>query len=137
MNKLNFENLKTNYTLLVDYAWTLRSKNNGIKSVFDEVPLPLKTFSTKFTVAVLDLKAKLTFDFLDEETALASKDLDDKDNNKNILTITNLIVSALKHVIAKFEQQGEIKTVHTEALAKPDTALLVAKDENSKEWDRG
>ena len=94
--------------------------------MFEEVSKP-------FTVAVLDLKAKLTFDFLDEETALASKDLDDKDNNKNILTITNLIVSALKHVIAKFEQQGEIKTVHTEALAKADTALLVAKDENSKE----
>ena len=132
MNKLNFESLKTNYTQLVDYAGTLRSKNNGIKPVFEEVPKHFKTFAAKFTVAVLDLKAKLTFDFLDEETALASKDLDEKDNNKNILTITNWIVSALKHVIAKVEQQGEIITVHTEALAKPDTALLVAKDEEIK-----
>ena len=78
--------------------------------------------SKQFTVAVLDLKAKLTFDFLEEETELASKDMDDKDNNKNILTITNWIVSALNHVIAKVEQQGEIITVHTEELAKPDTA---------------
>ena len=75
------------------------------------------------------LKAKLTFDFLNDATALRSKGLDEKDNNKNSVTITNWIVSTLRHLVDSVEQQGEIITVHTEALAKPQDALLVAKDE--------
>ena len=49
-----------------------------------------------------------------------------------MITITQWIVSAMRHVIDVVEQQGEIITVPTEALAKPEEALLVAKEEEIK-----
>ena len=63
---------------------------------------------------------------------LRSGGLDEKDEDKNMITITQWVVSAMRHIIDVVEQQGEIITVHTEALAKPEEALLVAKEEEIK-----
>ena len=132
MEKVDFGKLRKNFTGLVNFAKGLKEKNKNIKPVFSEVPAALKDVATKITTVVSDLKARLTFDFLDESTDLRSMGLDGSDNNKNIVTITDWIVSALKHVLTRVERHGEILTVHTEALAKPDIALSVAKDEEIK-----
>ena len=132
MEKVDFGKLRKNFTGLVNFAKGLKEKNKNIKPVFSEVPAALKDVATKITTVVSDLKARLTFDFLDESTDLRSMGLDGSDNNKNIVTITDWIVSALKHVLTRVERHGEILTVHTEALAKPDITLSVAKDEEIK-----
>ena len=126
---VNFEKLKKNFLDLVDDAGKLRQKNSDLRPVFSEVPATMKSFATKVTDKVSQLKAKLTFEFTDDTMNLRSGGLDDKDNNKNMITITQWIVSALRHIIDIVEQQGEIITAHTEVLAKPKEALLVAKEE--------
>ena len=131
MDKVDFTKLKTNFLALVEEAGNLKTRNADLKPVFSEVPAVLKNFAAKVTDKVNQLKAKLTFDFLDEDKELRSKGLGD-DNNKNIVTITNWMVSAVKQLIDSVEQQGEIITVHTEALAKPHDALLVAKNDEIK-----
>ena len=124
MDQVDFKKLTENYRGLVNFAKGLREKNMGVKSVFENTPSPLKSFATKFTTFVSDMKAKLTFDFLDnEDHQLRSMNIG-PDNNANIVSITDWIVSALKHVITRVEQHGEILTVHTEALANPEEALL-------------
>ena len=125
------DKLKQNFRDLSDSAINIKEKNMNLKPVFEEVPKALKDFATKVASNVSHLKSKLTFEFLDGAPDLRSKGLKGN-NSENIVTITNWIVSALKHIIDKVEQQGEIITVHTEALAKPETALLVAKDEEIK-----
>ena len=101
------------------------------KPVFSNCPETLKNFATKFTTLATSLKTSLSFDFLDEQRKTRSTDLG-TDNNKNIITITHWIISALKDVITRVEQHGEILTVHTEALASPQDALSVAKDDEIK-----
>ena len=134
MNKVgSFDNLRKSFLDLVDDAGKLRDKNESIKPVFSEVPTALKSFATKVTDQMSQLKARLHFEFVDDKINLRSKGLDAKDNNKTMLTITQWIVTALRHIIDTVEQQGEIITVHTEALAHPREALLVAKDEEIKD----
>ena len=125
----NFEKLKKNFLDLVDDAGKLRDKN---KNLFSEVLQALKTFATKVAHKMSQLKAKFTFEFIDDVKTLRSNGLDEKDNNKNLVTISQRMVSALRHIIDIVEQQGEIITVHTEALANPKEALIVAKDEEIK-----
>ena len=131
LDQVDFKKLTENYRGLVNFAKGLREKNMDVKSVFENTPGHLKSFATKFSTFVSDMKAKLTFDFLDKDHQLRSMNLG-PDNNANIVTITDWMVSALKHVITRVEQHGEILTVHTEALANPDEALMVAKDHEIK-----
>ena len=125
----NFEKLKKNFLDLVDDAGKLRDKN---KNLFSEVLQALKTFATKVAHKMSQLKAKFKFEFIDDVKTLRSNGLDEKDNNKNLVTISQRMVSALRHIIDIVEQQGEIITVHTEALANPKEALIVDKDEEIK-----
>ena len=121
MEKLgNIDQLKKTFLDLVDDAFNLRAKNSDLKPVFSEVPTAMKTFATNVTNKVSQLRSKLTFDFLDGKMNLRSGGLDDKDENKNMITMSQWVVSAMRHIIDVVEQQGEIITVHTEVLAKPD-----------------
>ena len=131
MDEVNFKHLSENYKGLVKFARGLRNKNMNAKPMFSNAPATLKTFATKFTTLVNSMKARLTFDFLDEDKGLRSDSLG-KDNNKNIVTITDWIVSALRDVITRVEEHGDILTVHTEALANPEESLSVAKDHEIK-----
>ena len=136
MNKVgSFDSLKKSFLDLVDDAGKLRDKNESVKPVFSEVPTALKAFATKVTDKMSQLKARLHFEFMDDTVNfnLRSKGLDAKDNSRNMITITQWIVSALRHIIDTVEQQGDIITVHTEAFAHPREALLVAKDEEIKD----
>ena len=95
--------------------------------VFANCPEALKKFATKFST----VKTSLSFDFLDQQTQLRSMNIS-SDNNRTLININDWIVSALKDVILRMEEHGEILTVHTEALANPQDALSVAKHEEVK-----
>ena len=120
-----------NFNSLVSFAKGLRNKNIDAKPVFADTPTSLKNFATKFTTLVSSMKARLTFHFLDADKELRSNNLG-PDNNKSNVTITDWIVSALKDVITRVEEHGDILTVHTEALAHPQEALSLAKDDEIK-----
>ena len=47
------------------------------------------------------LRSKLTFDFLDGKMNLRSDGLDEKDEDKNMITITQWVVSAMRHIIGR------------------------------------
>ena len=65
MDTVDFKKLRKSFTELVESANNIKTKNLGLKPVFAEVPAAFKNFATQITGAVADLKAKLTFDFLD------------------------------------------------------------------------
>ena len=131
MDQVNFKDLSNNFDGLVKFARGLRNKNMHAKPVFSNAPATFKNFASKFTTIVNSMKARLSFDFLDEDKGLRSNKLG-KDNNQNIVTITDWIVSALKDIMTRVEEHGDILTVHTEALAHPEEALSVAKDDEIK-----
>ena len=97
---------------LVSFAKGLRNKNIDAKPVFADTPTSLQNFATKFTTLVSGMKARLTFNFLDADKELRSNNLG-PDNNKSKVTITDWIVSALKDVITRVEEHGDILNVHT------------------------
>ena len=115
MDKLNLTKLKENYTGLFNFAKGLRNKNMDNDPVFANCPEALKKFATKFSTVVSKLKTSLSFDFLDQQTQLRSMNIS-SDNNQTLINITDWIVFALKVVILRMEEHGEILTVHTEAL---------------------
>ena len=56
----SFDKLKKNFLDLVDDAGKLKDKNKNLKPVFSEVPNALKTFATKVTDKMSQLRAKFT-----------------------------------------------------------------------------
>ena len=131
-DKDKMDNLKKSFIDLVGFAENLKEKNKNLKPVFADVPAKLKTFATRTTEAMSQVKTKLSFEYLDSthghDTRSTSKGLGtDKENN--IVHIINWIVTALKHVLEKIEQQGDIITLHTEALADPKAAIADSRDE--------
>ena len=126
MDKVNFDKLSDNYVGLVNFAKGLRKKNMDAKPVLANTPESLKNFATKFTTLVSSMKARLTFDFLESDKRFRTNNLG-KDNNANIVNIMDWMISALKDVITRVEEHGDLLTVHTEALAHPEEALSLAK----------
>ena len=116
-----------NFTDLVKFAKNLKEKNKNISPVLANVPDRLKNFATNTTDALM--KAKLRFDNLLETNNTRSEGLEDKKTQNNILLVTNWVVTALRHLIERVEEQGEIITLHTEALANPQEAIFDPKDE--------
>ena len=80
---------------------------------------------------MLKVKAKLSFHNLAPMLGIG---LDETNSTKgirdnNIVIIINWIVNALKHILEKIDEQGDIITLHTEALADPNAAIFDPKDD--------
>ena len=122
------DSLKKNFQEFVNHVENIKKKNENNPPVFSNVPPAFKTFGTKIAKNLAELKTNLSFEYLNDAIKLRSNDLNDNNDQRNLSKMVNWIVSALKHIIDKVDEQGVILTVHTEALSNPDTALLVAKD---------
>ena len=113
---------KDSFKELVSLVEKIKEKNRNIAPVFAQVPQKLKTFATKTADAILDVKAKLSFDNIKAPVNTRTQGLTENES-ENIGFAVNWIVSMFKHVLEKIDQQGDIITVHTEALADPKSAL--------------
>ena len=96
--------------------------------MFSKVPDKLKNFATKTATAAQDLKAKLSFDTFPQEINERTIN-SNKDNMTNIASMLTWVIKMVKNLIEKVDQQWDIITVHTEALANPKEALDVKDEE--------
>ena len=115
------EKLKKQFGELVKLVEDKKKENTNNKPVFDKVPAKLRDFASKTADAILDVKAKLSFDNIPPPKTRSNGLADNEE--ENVTSIVTWLVSMLKHVLEKIDQQGDIITVHTEALANPKEAL--------------
>ena len=100
--------------------------------MFSNVSDKLKNFSTKTTGVLENAKSKLSFDNIEKinKPTRTCGLVDEKDKTtSNIIVVVNWIVTALGHVIERVEEQGDIITLHTKALADPKLAIVDPKEE--------
>lgn len=127
--KLDLDNFKD----LMKLATDLTEKSKNAAPVFANVPTKLRNFASK-TLSALDVKAKVSIDNLRDMINTRNSNpwkLDDKEENldKNIPNVINWIITMLKNVLEKLNEQGEIIRVHTDALADPKAAIIDPKEE--------
>ena len=137
MEKFNIESFKE----LMSQASDVTETSKKATPVFENVPNKLRDFASK-SMNVLEATAKVSFDSLKALNLKEMKNMMKKtskanplhldtvnDGNSNIPLAVNWIVKLLKGVIEKLEEHGDLIRVHNDALANPEAAIDVGRQE--------